>query len=541
MNSNGYVNDNGIIGTIKLLHEEEERTNTGDVYVLGVDFGTTTVRCQVFDRHSNIVGSARQKVQLHCPQDHTIELIPDTVWAQFTTVVKQAISDANISVKNVACMGISVQRATITLWDRHTGTHYCNFISWNDTRAEPYANVINQSLSFKGLGTGAKLLHILTRQKRWEAASAFHFQSQHAILRLAWLLNNNQEMKSEAKAGNVLFGTLETWLVWKLTGGKVHATEPSNICATVLYDVFKRDWNNIHINYFGIPHSILPELKDTSDDFGVCEEEIFGGPIPIHACVGDQQAAMFGQCCFDEGDIKVTMGTGTFINLTTGAYPCVPTLGTYPMVGWKIGSEVSYTMEAMDSDSGTVLTWLESAGFISKPEDSQAAATRVKSSNGLCFIPAFSGLQSGINDNTACCCLINITPAIKQEHIVRAALESLAFRVVQIFNTLENKTNIKISDTVKFDGGVSNSDFVLQLVSSLLNKKVDRPDNLDMSCLGAAFLAGLKAGVWKSKEELKAVRKTKNVFKPKADVQNDYKPTFKQWAKAARRSMNWNI
>ncbi|XP_071949488.1 glycerol kinase 5-like [Antedon mediterranea] len=522
------------------MTSNEHTTNADDVYVLGVDYGTTTVRCQVFDRHSSVVGSSRQKVELHCPQQDTIELLPDTVWTQFTTVVKKAIADAGISVNNIACMGISVQRATFTLWNRHTDEHYCNFISWNDTRAEPFANNINQSLSFKGLGTGAKLLHILTRQQRWEAASSFHFQSQHAIIRLAWILNTNAEIKKEAKAGNVLFGTLETWLVWKLTGGKVHATEPSNICSTVLYDVFKKDWNSIHINYFGIPFSILPKLNDTSDDFGCCDKEIFGGPIPIRACVGDQQAAMFGQCCFEEGDIKVTMGTGTFINLNTGSYPCVPNVGTYPLVGWKIGSEVAYTTEAFDSDSGTVLTWLENAGFISNPGESQEAATEVKSSNGLCFIPAFTGLQSGINDNTACCCLINITPTIKREHIVRAALESLAFRVVQIFNTLESKTKIKINDTIKFDGGVSNSDFVLQLVSSLVNKKVDRPDNLDMSCLGAAFLAGLKAGVWKSKEELKEVRKTKNMFKPKADVQVDYKPIFKQWGKAVKRSMNWN-
>ncbi|XP_071798630.1 glycerol kinase 5-like [Asterias amurensis] len=511
---------------------------TKEVFIAAIDIGTTTIRCHIYNEKAELKGSGTQKMQVHRPAHGRVEIEPDSLWKQFTSVVKEAITDAGLVAAQVIAMGISTLRATFLTWNRETGEPYHNFICWNDTRAEKYVEDINRSLSFKGLQKGSKFLHFFSRMRRFEAGGIFTFTSQHVSIRLSFVLETMPKVKEDALNNKLMFGTIETWLVWKLTKGKVHATDVSNISATGLYDMYKNDWNTIHTGYLGIPLNIMPEVKDTSDDYGLCDPEVFGAPIPIKAVVGDQSSASFGQCCFQEGDIKVTMGTGTFLILNTGSRPCLPCNGVYPIIGWKLGKETVYLLECNDSDAGTVIEWSLKMGFYEDPGKSVEVVNSVEDSGGVYFVPAFHGLQSPINDFSACCCLMGLKPTTTPAHIARAALEAIAFRVVQLYNIARTQSGTKLRPLIRFDGGVSNNDFILQLVSSLLVQKIDRPQNLDMSCLGAAFLAGLGAGVWKNKEELVSLRVSQTTFDPRPALES-YELICKEWMKAVRRSQGW--
>ncbi|XP_022093755.1 putative glycerol kinase 5 [Acanthaster planci] len=513
---------------------------TQEAYIAAIDIGTTTLRCHIYNEKAEIKGTGMQKTIVHRPGHGMVEILPDVLLEKFTAVVKDAISDAGLEAAQIVAMGISTLRGTFLTWNRETGVPYHNFICWNDTRAEKQADVINRSLSFKCLKKASKLAHIFSRLQRFEAGSIFRFMSPHSSIRLYWVLENIPGVKQDAQENKVMFGTIETWLVWKLTKGKVHATDFSNIAATGMYDMYNKSWNTIHSYYLGIPLNMMPEIKNTSDDFGECDPEFFGASIPIRAVVGDQQSSSFGQCCFKEGEVKVTMGTGTFLALNTGSKICLPECGIYPNIAWKLGDEIVYQMECHDSDAGTVIEWGLQMGLYDSPAKSVEVANSVEDSDGVCFVPAFFGLQAPINDYNACCSLMGLKPSTTPAHIARAALESIAFRVVQLYNTARRRSGTRIRPVLKFDGGVSNNDFIVQLVSSLLLQKVDRPHNLDMSCLGAAFLAGLGAGIWKNKEELLPLRSSQAIFEPK-DVIDTYEPICRDWMRAVRRSQEWYV
>ncbi|XP_038050070.1 putative glycerol kinase 5 [Patiria miniata] len=513
---------------------------TQEAYIAAIDIGTTTLRCHIYNEKAEIKGIGVQKTSVHRPSQGMVEILPDVLWEKFTTAVKDAITQAKLEPEQVVAMGISTLRATFITWNRETGEPYHNFICWNDTRAEKLAKTINQSASFWCLRKGSKLVHIFSRMQRFEAGSIFQFMSLYASIKLYWVLLNIPGVKEDALENKVLFGTIETWLVWKLTKGKVHATDLSNIASTSLYDLYNKSWNTIHMRYLGIPLSMMPEIKDTSGDFGECDPEVFGASIPIRAVVGDQQGSSFGQCCFREGEVKVTMGTGTFLVMNTGSKICLPVNGVYPTIGWKIGDEIVYQLECQDTDAGTVIEWGLQMGLYETPAKSVEVANSVEDAGGVCFVPAFYGLQAPINDYHACCSLIGLRPSTTPAHITRASLESIAFRLVQLYNTATKRSGTKVRPGLRFDGGVSNNDFIVQLVSNLLVQKIDRPCNLDMSCLGAAFLAGLGAGVWKSKEELIPLRATQAIFEPEEAIKK-YEPICRTWMRAVNRSLNWYV
>ncbi|XP_072033779.1 glycerol kinase 5-like [Amphiura filiformis] len=506
-------------------------------YILAVDVGTTSLKCQVYNQKAEIVGKCSEKVQKIFPQRGYVEIEPDILWEQFTAIVKSCIEDSKLSPDQITAMGISTNRATFITWNKETGKPYHNFISWNDTRAANYCEGINGSVSLKFLRVGAKMIHTVNRGRRWEAASSFAFSTQHVILRLAWILENVPGLREDVNDGKVLFGCLDTWLVWKLTKGTIHATDLSNISATGLYDLFIGNWNNIHMSYLRIPNHILPEIRDTSDDYGCCEKDIFGAAIPIRGLIADQTAAIFGQCCFDEGDIKVSMGTGTFLSVNTHK-PCVPGQGCWPLVAWRIGDDQMCTLECNDSDTCGVIDWGINMGFYKDVIETESIAESVEDSGGVCFVPSFSGLQAPYENNTACCSFMGLTPATTPAHMVRAIMESVAFRVRQLHDVLEERSKVKLKSVLKFDGGVSNNNFILNLISRLLQKDIDRPSNLDMSLLGAAFMAGLSAGVWKTKEELKALRKTQKLITPENQHEEDQE-MLEDWGRAVQRSLSW--
>uniref|UniRef100_A0A3Q1JEA0 Glycerol kinase 5 n=1 Tax=Anabas testudineus TaxID=64144 RepID=A0A3Q1JEA0_ANATE len=483
-------------------------------FILSVDVGTTSIRCHVYDKEAKIRGSCTSKVVALYPEVGHVEMDPEALWKSFITVVKGAVQDAGVQMRQIEALGISTQRGTFTTWDRKTGVPFHNFISWQDQRAADLVKSWNRSCTMKP-----------------------HFVSPFFQVRQA------------VAEGNCCFGTIDTWLLFKLTKG-VHATDYSNASSTGIFDSYQMCWSGFLCSLVSLPLSIFPKVENTSHDFGSTDPSIFGVPIPIMSCgdciwMADQQAAMFGECCFDVGDVKITMGTGTFMDINTGSKPHTSVTGLYPLVGWKIGPEVVYLAEGNAADTGKAIKWAQELELFSDVRETSAMAYSVSDSDGVCFVPSFSGLQAPLNDPKACASLMGLKPSTTKSHLVRAILESVAFRNKQLFETMLRETHIPITK-IRVDGGVSSNDFIMQLTADLFGRKVARPQHHEMSCLGAAFVAGLGVGFWRTREELKKLQSTGEVFLPKdahkegAGCQNrEYIHTFQSWERALRRSMNW--
>ncbi|MGH0146109.1 UNVERIFIED_CONTAM: hypothetical protein FKN15_045090 [Acipenser sinensis] len=461
-------------------------------YILSVDVGTTSIRGHVYDKEANIKGSSSEKISLLYPNPGWVELDPEELWLQFVAVAKAAVQAAGLQMKQITALGISTQRATFTTWSRKTGETFHNFISWQDRRASELVTSWNNSFTMKALHGSSKVLHFITRRKQFLAASIITFSTQHVTFRLAWALQNLKKVQEAIEEGNCCFGTIDTWLLYRLTKGAVHATDYSNASATGIFDSYQ---------------------------------------------VADQQAAMFGECCFDTGDVKITMGTGTFININTGNKPHTSIAGLYPLVGWKIGQEVVYLAEGNAADTGTAIKWAQELDLFSDPAETEAMANSVPDADGVCFVPSFSGLQAPLNDPHACASFMGLKPSTTKSHLVRAILESIAFRNKQLYKIMSEETHIPVTN-IWADGGVCNNNFVMQLTADLFGRKINRPRHFDMSSLGAAFIAGLGIGFWSSKEELKCLGCTEKVFYPQ-NVWKNYKPVIDRWEKALTRSMHW--
>ncbi|XP_035874213.1 putative glycerol kinase 5 isoform X3 [Phyllostomus discolor] len=462
-------------------------------FVLGLDVGSSVIRCHVYDRAARIRGSSAQKVENLCPQIGWVEIDPDVLWLQFVAVIKESVKAAGIEMNQIVGLGISTQRATFITWNKKTGNHFHNFISWQDLRAIELVKSWNSSLIMK--------------------------------------------VKKAIEEENCCFGTVDTWLLHKLTKGSEFATDFSNASTTGLFDPYEMCWNGPITSLLSIPLSLLPPVRDTSFNFGSVDEEIFGVPIPIMALVADQQSAMFGECCFQTGDVKLTMGTGTFLDINTGSNPQQNVGGFYPLIGWKIGQEVVCLAEGNAGDTGTAIKWAQQLDLFTDAAETEKMANSLKDSEGVYFVPSFSGLQVPLNDPCACASFMGLKPSTSKYHLVRAILESIAFRNKQLYEVMQKEIHIPITK-IRADGGVCKNSFVMQMTSDLINEDIDRPVHLDMSCRGAAFLAGLAVGFWTDKEELKQLRQSEMVFKPQKKWQ-EYETSMENWVRAVKRSMHW--
>uniref|UniRef100_A0A8C2E6W0 Glycerol kinase 5 n=1 Tax=Cyprinus carpio TaxID=7962 RepID=A0A8C2E6W0_CYPCA len=509
-----------------------------ETFILSVDVGTTSIRCHVYDKSAGIRGSSASllQVSLLYPQPGWVEIEPEDLWKGFLTVVKGAVQDAGLQMCQMESLGISTQRATFMT---NTGKPFHNFITWQDLRAAELARSWNESCTMKTVHGVMKTLHFLTRQKRFLAASLVVFTAQHASLRLVWALKN---IPQAVEDGSCYFGTIDTWLLYKLTKGLVHATDYSNASATAIFDSYQMCWSGFICSLLSIPLSILPRVQNTSHKFGTCDPSIFGVPIPIMS-MADQQAAMFGECCFDIGDVKITMGTGTFMDINTGNKPHTSVAGLYPLVGWKIGADVVYLAEGNAAGTGAAIKWAQDLELFSDVTETEAIATSVEDSDGVYFVPSFSGLQAPLNDPKACASFMGLKPSTTKRHLVRAILESIAFRNKQLFEVMLRETRIPITK-IRADGGVCTNNFIMQLTADLLGRKIERPSHFDMSCLGAAFVAGLGTGYWRNQEELKKLLSTDQHFLPRRskagwDKGCPYRGVLQSWERALQRSMHW--
>ncbi|XP_077472415.1 glycerol kinase 5 isoform X5 [Stigmatopora argus] len=505
-------------------------------FILSVDVGTTSIKCHVYDKKAQIRGSSCAQVLPLYPEEGHVELDPDALWTSFVSVVKGAVKDAAVQMHQMEALGISTQRATFTTWDRRTGVPFHNFISWQDRRAAALVASWNKSCTLKVIRGLMKALHFVTGQRRALAASQVVFSTQHVTFRLLWALRNYKQVARAASDGNCCFGTVDTWLLFKLTKGGIHATDYSNASATGIFDTYQMCWSQMLCSLLSLPLSIFPKVENTCHLFGSTDPSVFGVAVPILSSIADQQAAMFGECCYNVGDVKITMGTGTFMDINTGGTPHASVKGLYPLVGWKMGPEVVYLAEGNAADTGTAIDWARALDLFSDVEATSSMAYSVSDSNGVCFVPSFSGLQAPLNDPGACASFMGLKPSTTKCHLVRAILESVAFRNKQLYETVLAETDIPITK-IRVDGGVSANDFIAQLTANLLGRKIERCRHREMSCLGAAFLAGLGTGYWRSREELKKLRQADAVFCPKGQPSDARH--LERWEGALRRSMHW--
>ncbi|KAK2576501.1 hypothetical protein KPH14_005824 [Odynerus spinipes] len=505
-------------------------------YIAALDVGTTTVRCHILDENANTVASSSEKVELIYPKPGYVEIDPDHLWTIIVKVIKDALIVSGLESTSIVCFGISTQRGTFITWNLKSGKHYHRFITWKDLRADSMVQEWNRSITMKGIRTGAHIFYAFSRNKRFLAGSVLKFMNTQITLRLLWTLQHVPGLREAITNDKVAFGGVDCWLLYKLTGK--HVTDVSSASSTGLFDPFTMQWATWAFNILKIPQNIFPEVVDTVTNFGVTPKDIFGAEIPIVCSMADQAASLFGAGCFQPGDMKITMGTGTFVDVNTGTEPHASVTGLYPLVGWRIGSELVYVVEGASNDTGALIEWAKALGIFKNVAETSDLANSVKDSDGVYFIPAFSGLQAPINNHTAAAGFLGIKPTTEKGHIVRSLLESLVFRILLLYDTLCNETRFTFNK-IRIDGGVSQNDFVMQLLADLTDLEVERPVNVEMSILGVAYLAGLHCGIWKSKEELKNLRKVEKTFTPNKYSRSHYEQIISQWKRAVDRFKDW--
>ena len=516
-------------------------------YILVNDVGTTGVRSVIIDKDTNIVSEAYEEVPHIYPEPGWVEQDPGEIWEKCLKVTKKAMSDAKLTSKEIAAIGIATQRATNVLWDKKTGTPVYNAISWQDTRTAKLCEEISQQTSLKlvrGIGRVITELSSAVKFLRKSRAIRMLITASHLSLtpemstpHVRWVLDNVKGANEKAKKGDILFGTLDTWLVWKYTEGKVHATDFSNISCTGMFDPFSLKWSNTLLKPFKLPKEIkLPEIKETSDDYG--KTTLLGEPIPITSVVADQQSALFAEACFGKGDVKCTNGTGTFIDMNTGHEPMASVHKMTPMIAWKLNGKVTYQLEGIVNTTGSVVQWLrDDLRIISSAGETEKLAKSVEDTKGVYIVPAFAGLSSPHWDPYARGTILGLTRGAKKEHLVRATLESIAYRCRDIMLAMIEDTGIKVR-MIKADGGASQNDFILQFMADMLHVDVERPKILEATALGAAYFAGLRVGYWKSQDELKKYRKVDKRFSPKMSAKKR-EELYEDWERAVERALDW--
>ncbi|KAK9891060.1 hypothetical protein WA026_013386 [Henosepilachna vigintioctopunctata] len=405
---------------------------------ISLDIGTTTIRCLIIDSSTRVLGSAFAKVELLYPEECRVEIDPEWLWDTIISVVKNALYDAKISASEVKSLGISSQRATFITWHKDTNKPFHNFITWKDVRSSNLIEKWNNSMIIKSLRTASYLLYLITRNARYLAGSRLKMGCSHVSSRLLWVLDNIPEIREEIKKHNVMFGTLETWLLYRLTNHKTYVTDISSASATGFFDPFTLEWGSWAINILKIPKEILPPVVENDYNFG--STDYFGAPISISTVLADQTAAMLGSCCFKENTLKITIGTGSFINVNTGSRADCTFDGMYPLVGWKLEGIMTYLTEAPCSDGGSLVEWMKVAGYVKDIADINRIVNG-EDVNDLYFIPAFSGLGPPFNDAKAASGFIGIKPTTTSDQMALAVLESITFRVGLAFQALKSDCN----------------------------------------------------------------------------------------------------
>ncbi|MBQ2730302.1 MAG: glycerol kinase GlpK [Clostridia bacterium] len=459
-------------------------------YILAFDSGTTSVRCMVFDRKGDIRAIAQHEFTQIFPKAGWVEHDASEIWRMQKFAAREAMANCGCSASDIAAIGITNQRETTVVWDRNTGKPIYNAIVWQCRRTSEFCN----SLKEQGYTD-------LIREKTGLVPDAYFSGA-----KVRWILDNVEGAREKAEAGELCFGTIDSWLIWKLTGGKVHVTDVSNASRTMLFNINTLEWDEELCSIVGVPMSMLPKVRPSSEIYGECDPEILGAPIPVAGACGDQQSALFGQCCFSEGDIKNTYGTGCFMLMNTGDKPVRSKNGLVSTVAWSLSEgKAVYALEGSVFVAGAVIQWLrDELKIISSSAESESVARQVPDTCGCYFVPAFTGMGAPYWNQDARGMITGLTRGAGRAHIVRAALESMAYQANDVLSAMEDDLGTHL-EALKVDGGASANNFLMQFQANISARPVIRPASVETTALGAAFLAGLATGFWKDTEELKAL------------------------------------
>lgn len=469
-----------------------------DKYIMALDLGTTSCRCIIFDKNGRICSAAQKEFTQYFPQPGWVEHDAEEIWATQTGLMYEAMSKIDITINEIAGIGITNQRETTVLWDKETGRPVHKAIVWQCRRTAGYCDEL------KKLGMGE-----FFRSKTGLVLDAYF-----SATKLRWLLDNAAGARERAEKGKLLFGTVDSWIIWKLTGGKVHVTDYSNASRTMLFNIHTLKWDEEILRVLKIPQQILPEVKPSSHVYGYTDSKLFGREVPIAGAGGDQQCALFGQTCFERGEVKNTYGTGGFMLMNTGTSPVNSHNGLVTTIAWGVDDKVEYALEGSIFVAGAAVQWLrDELGLIRDAAESEVLAKSVPDANGCYFVPAFVGLGAPYWDQYARGAIVGLTRGVNRNHIVRATLESIAYQVNDVLMAMQEDSGMPIT-SLRVDGGACDNDFLMQFQADILNTSVVRPYCIETTAMGAAYLAGLAVGYWRSKEEILANHVIAAEFKP---------------------------
>jgi glycerol kinase len=489
-------------------------------HILALDQGTTSSRAIVFDHSGSVVSTAQREFRQIFPKPGWVEHDANEIWATQLQTAQEAIAKAGVQAADIAAIGITNQRETTLLWDRTTGTPVHNAIVWQDRRTAAACD----RLKARGLAP-------VIRRKTGLVVDAYFSGT-----KLEWLLRNVPGARAKAKAGALAFGTVDSWLVWNLTGGRVHVTDPSNASRTMLFNLRTGDWDEELLRIFGVPRSVLPAVASSSEVYG--ETTLFGGAVPIAGIAGDQQAALFGQACTQPGMVKNTYGTGCFMLMNTGTKPIASRNNLLTTVAWRVGNRTEYALEGSIFIAGAVVQWLrDGLGIIKSSPEVESLAAQVSDTHGVYLVPAFAGLGAPHWDQYARGLVAGITRGTTAAHLARAALEGIAFQVADVLRSMEADARIKLKQ-LRVDGGASANNLLMQFQSDLLGVPVVRPKVTETTALGAAYLAGLAVGYWKDQKQIAAQWQADRRFLP-AMKPAQRRQLVAGWNKALERSKRW--
>lgn len=480
-------------------------------YILAIDAGTTSSRAILFDKKGTKIATAQQEFQQYFPQNGWVEHDADEIWNTQIKVIKEVVQLANTSLEEIAAIGITNQRETTVVWNKKTGVPVGKAIVWQDRRTSATCETLKKE--------GKADLFV---QKTGLVLDAYFSGT-----KIKWILDQSDELRQQAKEGDLAFGTIDSWLIYKLTAGSKHVTDVTNASRTLLFNIHELEWDNELMTLLDVPKKMMPEVVSSSEIVAHTDTVVLGASIPISGIAGDQQAALFGQLCWNEGEVKNTYGTGCFCIMNTGKMAVQSKNNMLTTIAWKIGDQVEYAIEGSIFVAGALVQWLrDQLRLIDSAPEIEALASSVEDNGGVTFIPALTGLGAPYWNPNATGAIIGLTRGTTDAHIARAALEAIALRSMEIIVEMQKDAGLQFS-SLKVDGGASNNNLLMQMQSDLLNTEVVRPKETETTAMGAAFLAGLAVGFWSSKDEIKTMWQEDKIFHPSPD--NDAKKIIEMW------------
>ncbi len=491
-------------------------------YIMALDQGTTSSRAIIFNYNGTIISTASKEFRQIYPQPGWVEHNPAEIWSSQIEVAKDALDKAGLKAANIAAIGITNQRETTIVWDKKTSKPVCNAIVWQCRRTAPLCDQLKK----KGLAD-------IIQKKTGLVVDAYFSGT-----KVKWILDNVNGVREKAKKGEVLFGTVDSWIIWNLTKGKTHVTDYTNASRTMLFNIYNLDWDEEILAELDIPREMLPKVLSSSHIYGHTNKEIFGAGIPISGDAGDQQAALFGQACYEPGMAKNTYGTGCFILMNTGEKIVPSRNGLLTTIAWGVNGKVEYALEGSIFIAGAVVQWLrDEIGLIKTSDEIEKYALKVEDTHGVYLVPAFVGLGAPYWDMYARGIIVGLTRGAKKEHILRAAEEAIAYQSRDVLEVIQKDSGINLKK-LKVDGGAVRDNFLMQFQSDILGVPVVRPQIAETTALGAAYLAGLAVGFWKDKDEIAQKWKVDKEFSPNMEEKTK-EDLYKGWKKAVSRSLNW--